>query len=344
MGYGLQGQGHAMSSWIVGCAVIAVVAGWCGSVNAMDSGAREAAQLQARPSPPVPAFATTEGRMAYLRWLFALSPRLSIKIPDEPQRLGFLQTTWFEARRADLDPSLALATMETLSGFRKFFVSDNGARGYFAVNPEWSRKIGDHDPGVLFHLQTNQRFGTMLLRHYLDETGDTQQAVRLYVADSLQAFPTDTRVMRLTAAILAARTRWDYTDGYVSSSSHSSPRSIAIPVGPGGHLFLRGFVNGEPVRFLVDTGATNVTLTREIADAAQLRGGELTEFQTANGRQSMRVIEGVSVRAGPFTVPAATAIVPDGALGGEMLLGQSFLKHFDVLLTSRVMILRESPN
>jgi soluble lytic murein transglycosylase-like protein len=41
------------------------------------------------------------------------------------------------------------------------------------VMPFWTRVIGDGDPGKLFHMQTNLRFGCVILRHYLDrERGD----------------------------------------------------------------------------------------------------------------------------------------------------------------------------
>ena len=48
-----------------------------------------------------------------------------------------------------------------------------GARGYMQVMPFWTRLIGDGDPGKLFHMQTNLRFGCVILRHYMDrERGD----------------------------------------------------------------------------------------------------------------------------------------------------------------------------
>lgn len=48
-----------------------------------------------------------------------------------------------------------------------------GARGYMQVMPFWTRVIGDGDPGKLFHMQTNLRFGCVILRHYIDrEQGD----------------------------------------------------------------------------------------------------------------------------------------------------------------------------
>lgn len=164
-------------------------------------------------APPIPEFADSESRMAYLRWLGAMSERLSIKIQDWPTRKEFLQTIWYESRRAGLDVSLTLALVETLSNFRHFYVSENGARGYFAVNPEWSSVIGDGDPAKLFHRQTNMRFGTVIIRHYLDEAnGDVTATLERYVANSLAVPITDAQVARGVKAIYAAQRRWVYVD------------------------------------------------------------------------------------------------------------------------------------
>jgi soluble lytic murein transglycosylase-like protein len=124
-------------------------------------------------APPVPEFASTDSRLAYLRWLGEMSERLRRKLPDGPSRIEFLQTVWYESRRAGLDVSLVLGLIQVESNFRKFAVSSAGARGYMQVMPFWTRVIGDADPAKLFHMQTNLRFGCVILRHYLDrERGD----------------------------------------------------------------------------------------------------------------------------------------------------------------------------
>ncbi|MDM0011461.1 lytic transglycosylase domain-containing protein [Variovorax sp. J22P168] len=124
-------------------------------------------------APPVPEFASTDARMAYLRWLGEMSERLKKKMPDWPTRKEFLQTAWYESRRSGLDVSLVLGLVQVESNFRKFAVSSAGARGYMQVMPFWTRVIGDSDPSKLFHMQTNMRFGCVILRHYLDrERGD----------------------------------------------------------------------------------------------------------------------------------------------------------------------------
>ena len=75
---------------------------------------------------------------------------------DWEVRRDFLQTLWYEATRA-------------------------GARGYMQIMPFWTRVIGDGDPGKLFHMQTNLRFGCVILRHYLErEKGNMYLALGRY--------------------------------------------------------------------------------------------------------------------------------------------------------------------
>jgi len=132
-------------------------------------------------APPVPQFANTEARLAYLRWLGEMSERLKKKIADAPSRIEFLQTAWYEAKRSGLEVSLVLGLVQVESNFRKFAVSSAGARGYMQVMPFWTRVIGDSDSAKLFHLQTNLRFGCVILRHYLDrENGDLYMTLGRY--------------------------------------------------------------------------------------------------------------------------------------------------------------------
>ncbi len=132
-------------------------------------------------APPVPEFADTASRLRYLRWLVEASVKLRRRKTDIEARKEFLQTVWYESKRAGLDVSLVLGLIQVESGFRKFAVSSVGARGYMQVMPFWTRAIGDGDVGKLFHMQTNLRFGCVILRHYLDrEKGNLFMALGRY--------------------------------------------------------------------------------------------------------------------------------------------------------------------
>ena len=132
-------------------------------------------------APPVPVFTDVDARLRYLRWLGTMSRRLERRTPDWNERREFLQTVWYESKRAGLDPGLVLGLIQVESNFRKFAVSAVGARGYMQVMPFWTRLIGNGDPSSLFQMQTNLRFGCVILRHYLDrEAGDLYMALGRY--------------------------------------------------------------------------------------------------------------------------------------------------------------------
>jgi soluble lytic murein transglycosylase-like protein len=132
-------------------------------------------------APPVPIFASMDKRLAHLRWLGAMSDRLKRRKPDLQTRIEFLQTVWYESKRAGLDTTMVMGLIQVESAFRKFAISRVGARGYMQIMPFWSRLIGDGDPGKLFNMQTNLRFGCVILRHYLEtERGNTFMALGRY--------------------------------------------------------------------------------------------------------------------------------------------------------------------
>jgi soluble lytic murein transglycosylase-like protein len=136
-------------------------------------------------APPKPAFATMEERLAHIAWLGEMGERLKkhkAKVSAELQtRREFLETVWYETKRAGLDTSLVLGLIQVESAFRKYAVSVVGARGYMQVMPFWARLIGDGDARKLFHMQTNVRFGCVILRHYLDiEKGNLYLALGRY--------------------------------------------------------------------------------------------------------------------------------------------------------------------
>jgi soluble lytic murein transglycosylase-like protein len=152
-------------------------------------------------APPEPRFDAIGPRLAYLRWLGAMSERLKRRQSEPHTRLEFLRTLWYESKRAGLEPALVLGLIQVESGFRKYAISSAGARGYMQVMPFWARLIGDGHASRLFHLQTNLRFGCVILRHYLDgETGDLFLALGRYNGSRGRAeYPN---------AVFAARRGW----------------------------------------------------------------------------------------------------------------------------------------
>lgn len=156
----------------------------------------------ANSAPPKPVFTSTEPRMAYLGWLGEMSERLRTRKTEDLTRVEFLETIWYESKRAGLDPSMVLGIVQVESAFRKYAISSVGARGYMQVMPFWARLIGDGDPARLFHMQTNLRFGCVIMRHYLDlERGDLFMALGRYNGSRGRAeYPN---------MVFAAKRRWE---------------------------------------------------------------------------------------------------------------------------------------
>ncbi len=152
-------------------------------------------------APPEPLLPTAADQQAYAQWQADSSQRLARYKKHPTERQEFLQTLWYEARRAGLPLSLVLGVVQVESAFRKFAISSAGARGYMQVMPFWARLIGDGDDTRLFHMQTNLRFGCVILRHYLDrERGDMFMALGRYNGSRGQsAYP---------QSVMAAQRTW----------------------------------------------------------------------------------------------------------------------------------------
>ncbi len=152
---------------------------------------------------PQPVFRDEQARARYQRWLAEMSSRLKRKLPDDQVRLEFLETAWYEASRAGLDPGLVLGLIQVESAYRKYAVSMVGARGYMQVMPFWTGVIGDNDRSKLFHMQTNLRYGCSILRMYIDMEGGN-----LYLA--LGRYNGSRGKPQYPNAVLAAWKKWEF--------------------------------------------------------------------------------------------------------------------------------------
>jgi aspartyl protease family protein len=98
-----------------------------------------------------------------------------------------------------------------------------------------------------------------------------------------------------------------------------------------GHVMLEAAVNGAPVHFMVDTGASFVTLTPEDASAAGLGSGDLhftSAVNTANGQVRVARVKLREIRLDQFVMEDVDAVVVDSPLNIS-LLGMSFLSRLD---------------
>jgi soluble lytic murein transglycosylase-like protein len=145
--------------------------------------------------------AASEAR--YRQWFDAMSARLKRRLPDEQVRTEFLESAWYEATRAGLDPGLVLGLIQVESAYRKYAVSIVGARGYMQVMPFWTKVIGDSNRRALFDMQTNLRYGCSILRMYIDMEGGN-----LYLA--LGRYNGSRGRPEYPNAVLAAWKNWEF--------------------------------------------------------------------------------------------------------------------------------------
>lgn len=124
--------------------------------------------------------------------------------------------------------------------------------------------------------------------------------------------------------------------------SISASGDLVIPRARDGHFYAAGLVNGKPVNFMVDTGASLVTVSEKFSRTADISAGVPTVFKTANGDLRGRIVSDVPVALGPVSVSGVrigVGLVGDNA--NNALLGQSFLSKFEIVLSKEQMILRQ---
>lgn len=115
-----------------------------------------------------------------------------------------------------------------------------------------------------------------------------------------------------------------------ATADRQTPNSLVYRPNRQGHVVLDAAVNGSPVRFLVDTGATFVVLTMADATAAGFSRSSLVfnvRTSTANGEGRAASVKLREIRLGQFSAYDVPAFVGENL--SVSLLGQSFLTRLD---------------
>lgn len=121
-------------------------------------------------------------------------------------------------------------------------------------------------------------------------------------------------------------------------AARAGGNTITMTVGSGGHFVTGGSINGRPVRFMVDTGATTVAMS--VADAERIgldyKRGERGQAATAGGTVPIWLVNLSSVRIGDVEVNNVDAAVMPAQMP-FVLLGNSFLSRFQMRREADVM-------
>jgi aspartyl protease family protein len=108
---------------------------------------------------------------------------------------------------------------------------------------------------------------------------------------------------------------------------------IEIPLSSDGHYYATLNINGQPVRFMIDTGATGTVLSRDDATRVGISPDDMAFFSTAitaNGTVRTAPVVLANVDFGPFSDQGVNAYVNDSEMR-DSLLGMSYLNRFDRL-------------
>ncbi|NKC11138.1 MAG: TIGR02281 family clan AA aspartic protease [Gammaproteobacteria bacterium] len=113
------------------------------------------------------------------------------------------------------------------------------------------------------------------------------------------------------------------------TSVAGSSTAIVLQANRYGHYVASGTINGLPVVFLLDTGATSVAIPREVADSLGLKRGTPIVVATANGRAKGYLTRLDRVGLGAIELRNVEGVIAPGMGSNEVLLGMSFLEHLD---------------
>lgn len=195
------------------------------------------------------------------------------------------------------------------------------------------------DKVVVIGLFKNQALLKIDGRQHLLKSGETSpEGVRLISADSREA------VLEINGETAA------YELGTHISSRFSEPGAGAIvrlwPDPANGLYMANGSINGFAMDFIVDTGATFVSMNslqaRRLGINYRLEGREGLS-QTASGPSKIHVIELDRVRIGEIELKHVTASVHEGEYPVHVLLGNSFLERVSLRRDGKMLELQGKP-
>ncbi len=115
---------------------------------------------------------------------------------------------------------------------------------------------------------------------------------------------------------------------------------VVLKRGLDGHYRAEALINGQKVNVLVDTGATGVAISQAVADKLQLKSLSAVRTNTANGDSIGYMVRLESVAVGGVQARNVSAMIAPG-LGGDVLLGMSYLGRMDVRLYKGEMTIKQ---
>jgi len=128
----------------------------------------------------------------------------------------------------------------------------------------------------------------------------------------------------------------------VTSEQHEGYIEVKLLGNGQGHFVATGQINGKPVEFMLDTGATDVAVPAELADRLGLKRGMPVGVSTANGRTQGFRTELGRLQLGDIVLQDVRALVVPGLGDEQVLLGMSALKQLEFTQRSGTLLLRQT--
>ena len=116
--------------------------------------------------------------------------------------------------------------------------------------------------------------------------------------------------------------------------------TVTLQRDPSGHYRAQAYINGVKADVLVDTGATGVAISQQLADTLGIRSHAAISTTTANGETVSYMTRLASVKLGGIEARDVAATITPG-LEGEALLGMSFLSRMDIRLYKGTMTIKQ---
>ena len=137
-----------------------------------------------------------------------------------------------------------------------------------------------------------------------------------------------------------------HLDQRISGGFSTAPKAKALLLAPGdhGHYLVDGAINGNPIAFLVDTGASMITINKHVARQIGLlyrTEGRLGQVETASGISAAYYVRFSKVKVRTLELNNVDGVVIDGDYPSTALLGQSFLNRLDMRRNGLLLELRE---
>lgn len=127
------------------------------------------------------------------------------------------------------------------------------------------------------------------------------------------------------------------------SLNNSGQAEVILKQNRQGHYVTQGSINESAVTFLLDTGATQVSIPAHIADELQLESFGSYPVQTANGRVTVYRTKIDQLSIGNIFLYNVAAHINPAMKSDEILLGMSALKKVEFSQTGKQLTLRETP-